>query len=163
MISTLILIILRSHECLKTNLRGAAYELIYISFWIIIFSHMRIYVTSCLHMYIPVNYYNVILLIPIKISHFVSSNNQRQWSIMIKYNYDITIYGKNAAWGCSSNGRALALHARGKRFDTPHLQLAIWDFVCFFEFCDRHVVLCSWWPLVLQLLMTKYANFSRAI
>lgn len=128
------------------------FELLFLAIW-------DYHVPSCLHMYIPVNYHNVILLIPIKISHFVSSNNQRQWSIMIKYNYGIAICGKNAAWGCSSNGRALALHARGKRFDTPHLQLAIWDFVCFFEFCDRHVVLCSWWPLVLQLLMTKYAIF----
>ncbi|AET05419.1 hypothetical protein MTR_8g105280 [Medicago truncatula] len=24
-------------------------------------------------------------------------------------------------WGCSSHGRALALHARGTGFDTPHL------------------------------------------
>ncbi|AES63732.1 hypothetical protein MTR_2g012640 [Medicago truncatula] len=24
-------------------------------------------------------------------------------------------------WGCSSNGRALALHARGTGFDPPHL------------------------------------------
>ena len=25
-------------------------------------------------------------------------------------------------WGCSSNGRALALHARGTGIDAPHLQ-----------------------------------------
>ena len=26
-------------------------------------------------------------------------------------------------WGCSSDGRALALHARGTGIDTPHLHL----------------------------------------
>jgi hypothetical protein len=28
---------------------------------------------------------------------------------------------QNNSWGCSSNGRALALHARGTGFDPPHL------------------------------------------
>jgi hypothetical protein len=33
----------------------------------------------------------------------------------------IYIWIKFCIWGCSSNGRALALHARGTGFDTPHL------------------------------------------
>ena len=32
-------------------------------------------------------------------------------------------------WGCSSAGRALALHARGQEFDPPHL-------LVFFQFTD---------------------------
>ena len=29
-------------------------------------------------------------------------------------------------WGCSSDGRALALHARGTGIDTPHLHLFLY-------------------------------------
>ena len=28
-------------------------------------------------------------------------------------------------WGCSSNGRALALHVRGTGIDTPHFQIKV--------------------------------------
>jgi hypothetical protein len=41
-------------------------------------------------------------------------------------------------WGCSSNGRALALHARGTGFDPPHLHLFFFFFFFFF------LILLSW-------------------
>lgn len=39
----------------------------------------------------------------------------------INYNLHLTVQYKT--WGCSSNGRALALHARGTGFDPLHLHL----------------------------------------
>ena len=33
-----------------------------------------------------------------------------------------TFLDSSKLWGCSSNGRAIALHARGTGIDAPHLQ-----------------------------------------
>ena len=34
-------------------------------------------------------------------------------------------------WGCSSDGRALALHARGTGIDTPHLHLFLSHYIIY--------------------------------
>ena len=36
-------------------------------------------------------------------------------------NYELIIMNYELKWGCSSAGRASALHAEGQEFDPPHL------------------------------------------
>ena len=57
-------------------------------------------------------------------------------------------------WGCSSNGRALALHARGTGFDPPHLHL-----------CKLNKILCSFFRSISAHFQTSLfsASFSLFI
>ena len=53
-------------------------------------------------------------------------------------------------WGCSSNGRALASHARGRGIDTPHLQFFFFSSqlalpgTASMQLSTQAAVVCAW-------------------
>ena len=56
-------------------------------------------------------YWNLILEIP----------SQKTYNLLFA-DWNKTFLDSSNLWGCSSNGRALFLHARGTGIDAPHLQ-----------------------------------------